>query len=217
MRAAVIWIATFGGAAAGVAAARRRYLRWGATGQESDQSVVGDDLLQNPDLVATRAITVRAAIGQVWPWLVQIGQGRAGFYSYDFLENLVGCDIHSSDSILPEHQGMQVADYVNLAPEVKLRVAAIDPGRAFVLRGGVPTGSGPPPYDFTWAFQLVELGGKTRLLVRERYSYARWWAGLLVEPVSFVMTQKMLRGIRDRAERTPTLEPSALSAQRSSV
>ena len=81
----------------------------------------------------------------------------------------------------------------------------VEQGRALVLRGGVPMGAAPPPYDFTWAFALrEEPGGTTRLLVRERYAYSRWWAPLLVEPVaavSFLMTQRMLRGIRDRAER----------------
>ena len=96
-------------------------------------------------------------------------------------------------------------DEVKLAPEVGLGVTVVEQGRALVLRGGVPMGAAPPPYDFTWSFALGEQpGGTTRLLVRERYAYSRWWARLLVEPVaavSFLMTQRMLRGIRDRAER----------------
>ena len=184
--------------------ARRRQLRWGATGQESDGALPGDDLIASPDLTATRAITIRASADQVWPWIAQLGQGRGGFYSYDFLENLVGCDIHSADRIVPEWQDVAVGDEVKLAPTVGLEVAALEPGRSLVLRGGVPMGNTPPPYDFTWAFVLREQpDGTTRLLVRERYAYTRRWAPLLVEPVaavSFVMTQKMLRGIRDRAE-----------------
>ena len=85
-----------------------------------------------------------------------------------------------------------------------LDVAALEEGRSLVLRGGVPIGDASPPYDFTWAWVLRdEPGGTSRLLVRERYAYARPWARFIVEPVeavSFVMTQKMLRGIRDRAE-----------------
>jgi hypothetical protein len=88
---------------------------------------------------------------------------------------------------------------------VPLEVAVVEHGRSFVLRGGVQMGHVPPPYDFTWAFVLRELpDGTTRLLVRERYAYTRRWAPILVEPtelISFVMSQKMLRGIRDRAER----------------
>jgi hypothetical protein len=165
----------------------------------------GDDLIADPDLTATRGITIRRRGADVWPWIAQIGQGRGGFYSYDVLENLVGCAIHSADRIVPDWQEVRVGNQVRLHPEVGLAVAVADPSHALVLRGGVPMGSTPPPYDFTWAFVLHERSdGTTRLLVRERYRYTRWWAPLLVEPVeiiSFVMSQKMLRGIRDRAER----------------
>jgi hypothetical protein len=186
--------------------ARQRQLRWGATDQESDASLVGDHLITNADLSATRAITIRASADQVWPWIAQMGQGRGGFYSYDFVENLVGCDIHSADRIAPEWQNVAVGDEVRLAPEVGLVVALLDRGRSLVLRGGIPTGKFAPPYDFTWTFALRdEPDETTRLLVRERYAYKRPWARLLVEPtefVSFVMSQKMLRGIKHRAERS---------------
>jgi len=192
-------------AAAYIRLARPRQLRWGATDQESDRPLPGDDLIANPDLTATRAITVHAAADQVWPWIAQLGQGRGGFYSYDALENLVGCNIHSADQIVPEWQEINVGDQVKLHPEVGLGVALVEPGRALVLRGGVPIGTAPPPYDFTWTFVLREQPeGTTRLLVRERYAYTQRWAPLLVEPVAvvaLVMTQRMLRGIRDRAER----------------
>jgi hypothetical protein len=141
----------------------------------------------------------------LWPWIAQIGQGRGGFYSYDFLENLVGCDIHSAERVVPEWQSIDGGDVVRLAPEVGLTVAVVEPGRALVLRGGVSIGRTPPPYDFTWAFVLRDqTDGSTRLVVRERYSYSRRWARLLVEPaelISFVMSQRMLRGIKERAER----------------
>ena len=106
---------------------------------------------------------------------------------------------------MPRWQDIEVGDQIRLAPQVALAVAQLERGRSLVLRGGVPMGDTPPPYDFTWAFVLREdPPGTTRLLVRERYGYTRPWARLLVEPaeaVSFAMTQKMLRGIRDRAER----------------
>jgi hypothetical protein len=198
-------IAMGGAAAAYIRLARPRQLRWGATDQESDGSLPGDDLIANPDLTATRAITVHTSADQVWPWIAQLGQGRGGFYSYDVLENLVGCDIHSADQIVPEWQAITVGGQVKLHPEVGLGVAVVELGRALVLRGGVPMGAAPPPYDFTWTFVLQEQPeGTTRLLVRERYAYTQRWAPLLVEPVAvvaFVMTQRMLRGIRDRAER----------------
>src|SRR3979411_1439588 len=92
--------------------ARRRQLRWGATDTESEEQLPGDDLIGNADISATRAITVRASADEVWPWIAQLGQGRGGFYSYDFLENLVGCDIHSADRIVPEWQDVEVGDEV---------------------------------------------------------------------------------------------------------
>jgi hypothetical protein len=204
-RAAAAGAAVIGTAVAGyILLVRRWQLRWGATDEECDAILAGDDLIANPDLVATRAITVPAAAEQVWPWIAQLGQGRGGFYSYDALENLVGCHIHSADQIVPQWQTITIGDQVKLHPEVGLDVAVVEPGRALVLRGGVPMGTAPPPYDFTWAFVLREQpDGTTRLLVRERYAYTQRWAPLLVEPVAvvaFVMTQRMLRGIRDRAE-----------------
>ncbi len=190
--------------ALGVGLVRRWLLRWGATSDEHAAVLPGDDLMESADLQATRAITVRAPADEVWPWIAQMGQGRAGLYSYDALENLVGCDMHSVDRIVPEWQDVAVGDPFRLHPEVALEVAHVDPGRALVVRGAVPMGeSVAPPYDFTWAFVLRQRpDGTTRLLVRERYGYSRRWAPLLVESVeviSFVMSQKMLRGIRDRA------------------
>jgi hypothetical protein len=194
-----------GGAAAYIVLARSRQLRWGATNQESEEPLHGDDLIANADLTATRAITIRASADQVWPWIAQLGQGRGGFYSYDFLENLVGCDIHSADRIVPEWQDVHVGDGVYFSREVGLVVAAVEDGRSLVLRGGVPIGNTAPPYDFTWTFVLRDEPDKTtRLIVRERYAYTRGWARLIVEPteaLSFVMSQKMLRGIKERAER----------------
>jgi hypothetical protein len=190
--------------AAYILVARRRQLRWGATDEESEGPLPGDNLIENADLIATRAITIRASAEQVWPWIAQLGQGRGGFYSYDFLENLVGCDIHSADRIVPEWQDVVGGDEVRFAPAVGLAVASLEQGRSLVLRGGVPIGNTTPPYDFTWAFVLRDEPDKTtRLLVRERYAYTRAWARLIVEPtevLSFVMSQKMLRGIKERAE-----------------
>jgi len=198
-------VSTIGVAAAVyILVARPRQLRWGASARECEASLPGDDLIASPDLVATRAITVRTSAGRVWPWIAQLGQGRGGFYSYDFVENLAGCDIHSADRIVAEWQDIKIGDEIKLAPAVGLEVTAVEPGRSLVLRGGVPMGNTPPPYDFTWAWVLRDEPDRTaRLLVRERYAYTRPWARFLVEPaeaVSFVMSQKMLRGIRDRAE-----------------
>src|SRR5215469_526688 len=198
-------IAVVAGVAIGVLLARRWQLRWGATAQEFAGPLPGDEVITRPDLTATRAITVRAPAARVWPWIAQLGQERGGFYSYDFLENLVGCNIHSAARVVPEWQDIMPGDEFRLHPEVALEVADVDPGRSLLLRGGVPAGNAPPPFDFTWAFVLQPgPDGTTRLIARERYAYTQPWARLIVEPVQaidFVMTQKMLHGIRSRAER----------------
>lgn len=139
------------------------------------------------------------------------GRGRGGFYTYDWLENLIGLGIHSADRIVPAWQGVLPGDSVELAEGVGLVVDLAIPDRVLVVRGGTWPGTAPAPYDFTWAWILREQpDGTTRLVVRERYGYQHWWVPLMLEPVaviSFVMTERMLRGIRDRAEdreRTPS-------------
>lgn len=155
----------------------------GATDDEVAARLPGDGLLPDPDLSATRAIGIDGDAPDVWPWLVQLGQGRGGFYTYDRLENVIGrADIHSADRIVREWQHFCGA------------VCPWDRGR--------------PPTNFTWAFVLRDHpDGSTRLVVRERYAYTQRWAPLLVdavEVVGFVMTQKMLRGIKYRVESGPS-------------
>ena len=199
-------VAVVGVKVAALLVLRRWHLRWRATDAEVGATLPGDGILPAADLSATRTIAIDAPAGKVWPWLAQMGQGRGGLYSYDFLENAVArCDMHSVDRLVPEWQQIAVGDQVRIHPQVPLDVAIANIDRALVLRGGAPAGQPPSPYDFTWAFVLEpQPDGKTRLVTRERYSYNSRWAPLMVEPiatVSFVMSQKMLRGIRDRAER----------------
>lgn len=194
------------GLLAGVAVLRHRALRWGATQSELAVDLPGDGVLPGADVVATRGITVLAEPGAVWPWLAQLGYGRGGFYSYDALENLIGLDIHSADEVVEEWQDLAVGDQVHLAPPVGLDVLVADPGRALVLAGQPPQGEDAPvPYDFTWAFVLRPgpAVGTTRLVVRERYLCRTRSARPMVEAVAAVstlMSERMLRGIRDRAE-----------------
>jgi hypothetical protein len=192
---------------AGYVLARQRALRLGATQVERSVGLPGDELLPDADLVATRAITVRAPASAVYPWLLQLGQGRGGFYSYDALENAFGLDIHSVDRIDPELQELTVGDPVRLAEPVELTVARLDPDHAVVLHGDGPSlpDEDVPPFDFVWSFVLRPgpLPDTTRLVVRERYAYLEPWARVAVEGASWVstlMTERMLRGIRDRAE-----------------
>jgi hypothetical protein len=195
---------------------RPAQLTWGATSAETEAALPGDTLLTEADLVATRAIGIRAPAEQVWPWIAQLGQGRGGFYSYDRLENLAGCEIVSAARIVPEWQHPAVGDEFRLHPDVRLEVAMVDPGRAFVAWSPPqPETTATAPYDFSWAFVLREGSrGGTRLLVRERYRHRRRWAPLVIEPValvSFVMTQRMLRGIRERVERPAPPAPDGAS------
>jgi hypothetical protein len=189
---------------------RRRLLTWGATASEVSGPLPGDDLLPDVDLVATRAISIDAPVQDVWPWVAQMGQGRGGLYSYDWLENLAGCQMTSASEVVQLWQHPVVGDDFRLHPDVALQVALVDPSRALVVRGAVSaTGQAASdetamPYDFTWAFVLLPKPGGTRLVVRERYRYLSPWARPLVETISvasFIMTERMLRGVRDRVAR----------------
>jgi hypothetical protein len=192
---------------------RRWYKRWGATGDEAEGSLPGDELVPDAQMSSTRAITIDAPPAQVWPWLAQIGQGRGGFYSYDELENLLGCDIHSTHQILTDYQRLGVGDVIRLAKKggPSYRVVRAEPPNLLVLvsasadpaaQSAVP--SGMPDFIATWQWSLrpVGDGSQTRLVVRQLYHYPRsqriMWH--LVEPVDFVMERQMLYGIKSRAE-----------------
>ena len=200
-------VATAAGAVAlALVTARWSGLHWGATTGEVDEVLPGDDVVPGEAFVATRAITIDAVPERVWPWVVQLGQGRGGFYSYDWLENLVGCDIHSADEVVERWQHVAPGDTVRLHPEVALAVASVDPGHSLVLTGGPDAGTANATAgEFSWAFVVRKhAGATTRLLVRERYAVRSPWSRLFLEPLSAassLMSQKMLRGIRDRAER----------------
>jgi hypothetical protein len=195
--------------------ARRWYNRWGATPAEVAGVMPGDELIPCPKLACTRAVTIGAPPEEVWAWLVQIGQGRGGFYSFDALENLLKCDIHSAGQIMRELQQLQAGDLVLLAPAPGApcyRVAMVEPPRVLVLAGAdprtravQPVPAGPDELASSWQWTLRPTGGGrgTRLVARQRYSYPRRQSVLwhLVEPVDFVMERRMLGGIKARAER----------------
>jgi Zinc-binding dehydrogenase len=204
------------GAAAGLylLAVRPWHLRWGATGAEVSTELPGDALVPHAKLVSTRAITIHARAHEIWPWLLQIGEGRGGIYSYTWLENLVGCQMQNADRIVPELQHLEVGDTIWLARSWNERfgvpsylvVAEIDPGRALVLRNSDVPGSGDA---FSWAFVLRKQDEEsTRLIVRSR---SVWGAGVgsvllgrvMGEPAHFVMERAMMLGIKHRAEVTP--------------
>src|SRR6187551_3140878 len=96
---------------------RQRVVSWGATEAEADARLPGDELLEDADSVSTRAITIDAAAADVWPWLAQMGPSpRGGAYTYDWIENLLRLDMHSTDRILPEFQHPQVGDAIGFGP-----------------------------------------------------------------------------------------------------
>jgi hypothetical protein len=172
----------------------------------------GDDLVPAPRIGYTRAITIHATPADVWPWVVQMGQGRGGFYSYDGLENLVRCQITSAGRILPEHQSLRPGNLVRLGPDGYpcFRVAVVEPPADLVLLGADPqppheVGSADvPPGVATWQWALRPApGGGTRLIARQRLAYPDRFGPMwhIVEPVGFVMERQMLKGIKARAER----------------
>jgi len=177
----------------------RRMLDWGATPEEIHRSLRGDELLPDADLVATRAISIAASPAEVWPWLVQIGVGRAGAYAYDWVDRLFGLDMRSSRRIVPELQGLAVGDMVPVANDgTGLRVRAIEGER--VLATSTDDGT------WSWTWVLEPAGDATRLISRTRMAtahqalLARVATRLLLVPASWVLERRMLLGLRDRAE-----------------
>lgn len=181
------------------------HLRWGATDAETTSALPGDDFVEDPQHQDTHAVTIEAPAAEVWPWLVQIGQDKGGFYSYTWLENLVGCRMRNADRILPEHQRLQAGDTVRLHPAAPpIPVGQVDPGRAIVM--GQREGRGEP-LGGTWSLILEPRGRSvTRLIARSRWTWRPGllhWIGyyLFLEPAHFIMERKMLLGIKARAER----------------
>lgn len=191
--------------------------RWGATQDEINRTLPGDDLVPDPRFSATHAVTINAPVSKVWPWIVQIGQGRGGFYSYDWIENMMGLDIHSTDRILSEYQDLTVGDIIPLAPDesVGVPVVELEKERVIVLHGDTRTGDGEAtpivkPGDYlhvSWVFFLESLDDRTtRFIERFKLDYNpsltnRIFYHFVLEPGSFIMERKMLLGIKERAER----------------
>ncbi|MEV6430421.1 SRPBCC family protein [Nocardia sp. NPDC051463] len=179
--------------------ARRWCLNWGATSDEVARTMPGDELLTEPDIVATRAITIGAEPERVWPWLVQLGPGRGGAYTYDWIENLLGLDMHSANTVLPEFQGLSVGDGFALgAKGPHMRVAVLDPERTLVFASD--------DGHWVWAFGLYAGTNGVRLVSRNRIATSDaavptlLFNRLIMEPGSWVMERKMLLGIKERAE-----------------
>ena len=198
------------------AAIRPRLLGWGASRQERHQPLPGDDLVP-ARWQTTRGITISAPTEDVWPWLVQMGYGRAGWYSYDWLERLIGAGEFagggSARRVLPRLQHLALGDTVALSPAGGLTVAVLEPARALALHyrmnllTAVPARDDDPAVlDWTWAFLLHPVSeASCRLVARVRAEYRPRWLlplmPLLLEPVHFLMERKMLRTIERRVRR----------------
>jgi hypothetical protein len=177
-------------------ALRRPVMTWGATDEEAASRLPGDELLEDADGVSTRATWVDAPASAVWPWLAQMGPApRGGAYTYDWIENLLGLDMHSVDEVLPEFGHPQPGDAIGLGAN-RMLLERVEPERVLAWRS--TDGS------WVWTFVLREEGGRTRLISRNRFRLPTLAArlGMLpMEPASLVMERRMLRGIRQRAER----------------
>lgn len=184
---------------------------WGATESEMIEILRGDHLVAAPAHQVTRAISIEAAPGQVWPWIAQLGADRGGFYSYDWLEDRFGLDIHSATDVRPEWQDLSVGDvvYANRARTGGWYVADLKPGELLVLAMADLLRDRPLRRDeglrweFLWTFALRPEGAGTRLIVRERVAFGSRLSKWLMAPmglVSFVMTRKMMYGIKARSE-----------------
>jgi hypothetical protein len=202
--------------------------RWGATDEDIERALPGDDFILRPNYDRTRAITIDAPASAVWPWLVQMGQGRGGMYSYEFLENAMGLKFKNADHIIPELQDLKVGDVVPFEPGgTGMDVVELEKEHHLLLKGG---------HMATWLFLLEPLGEeKCRLIVRfrARINFKQMAEPELSEPDGvdapqmktnplvrlmvffldpgeFIMQRKMLLGIKERAERvwqqvTPTV------------
>ena len=175
---------------------RRPILTWGATEAEATARLPGDELLENADGVSTRAIDIVAPGSAVWPWLAQIGPSpRGGAYTYDWIENLSGLNMHSADTVLPQFQHPAVGVKIALGSN-RMRLERVEPDHVLAWRS--------EDGYWVWSFVMTENEGTTRLISRNRFRLPTLVARIGMAPMeagSLVMKRKMLRGIKQRAER----------------
>jgi hypothetical protein len=185
---------------------RKPILNWGATDEEAGARLPGDELLEAADGVATRAIDIDAPTDAVWPWIAQMGPSpRGGAYTYDWIENLMGLDMHSADRILPEFQSPEVGDTIGFGKNT-MRLERVEPEHVLAWRSA--------DGNWVWSFVLEARDGASRLISRNRFRLPTLGARLgmvPMEPASLVMERKMLRGIKVRAERIAQMPPGRIT------
>ena len=187
---------------------------YGSTLAERRAALPGDSIIAEPDTVTDHAITIDAPPSAVWPWLVQMGWGRGGWYTARWVDRLLfPANGPSAARIVPELQHLEVGSFIPDGPpetECGLIVQQLEPERALVLRSNshLPMSwRSRATLDWTWTFVLSPLDGgeRTRFHFRSRWTTSPWWltlGGLLaIVPADFVMARDMMRGVRDRAGR----------------
>lgn len=188
----------------------------GAADEEIAMTFPGDELIEHPVTVTTRAVSVGVPPPEVWPWVAQFGQGRGGLYSYDWLENIFGSGIHSTDRILVDHQDVTVGDQVWITQpghpaDLGHVVAVVDAPHALVTAQSTP--QKPAAFEdspWTWAFVIQpDASNESRVVSRNRYEPQGTMVDLLMDrlvgPVGFAMERRTLLGIAERANRAAAL------------
>jgi hypothetical protein len=185
-------------------------LSWGSTIEERMRPLAGDDLAADADNVTTRAVTIHAPSETIWPWLIQMGQDRAGFYTHNWVERLLQSGIPDISEIHPEWQNIDVGDLMRTNRDIGGKpmgwpVVAVDSGRSLVVSSkSMPAG--------TYAFILDPIDdATTRLIVRDRARWKPWewpFTTFLYEPLHAYMETGLIRGIRQRVEATGTRHPA---------
>ncbi len=169
-------------------------VNWGATDEEIARAMPGDGLLSDPTFNATRAVTVNASPAEIWPWIVQMGYKRAGFYSYDRLDN---DGVPSADHLIPEYQQLEIGDSLPLSEHAFVRVTGLEPDSSMLweYQGDDTT------TVFTWAWGLFpQADQQTRLVSRLRWRAPGFRSRLMLDLFEIVMMRKCMLGIKRRAE-----------------
>lgn len=182
-----------------------RVISWGAIKAEVNESLPYDELVPNAEVSMTRGITINAPVEKVWPWLIQFGYKRAGMYSYDYLDKLMGCANYvdgdkSSNRIVPELQNLKIGDRIYLNNFLFYTVAELEPDSVLALKiGDEKTSQG------SWVFILKRVDkNTTRMIIRTRNHDAAIMNKIInnvLEPGKFIMERKMYLGIKERAEK----------------
>lgn len=169
---------------------------WGATDDDINRSMAGDEIVQNPTFNATRAVTIKAQPEEIWPWILQFGYKRAGMYCYDWFDN---DGIPSAESIIPEYQNLKVGDLIPLSAVMYVKVTELDPNRSMLW---VFTEGCGPWTNSTWAWELRQKDAQhTRLLTRLRVHSDHVITRIMLDFFEIVMMRKSMLGIKLRAER----------------